>query len=58
MDFGSQELLPFENQIMNVNNIGLGIYTTASGDVNVTALGTINVDSSRIATFDGGNIIH
>jgi filamentous hemagglutinin family protein len=56
MDLGSQELLGFEDQIMNVNNFGLGIYTTGAGDVNVTALGTINVDSSRIATFDGGNI--
>jgi filamentous hemagglutinin family protein len=56
MDLGSQDLLSFEAQIMNVNNLGLGIYTAASGDVNVTALGTINVDSSRIGTFDGGNI--
>ncbi len=56
MDLGSQELLGFEAEIMNVNNLGLGIYAAGSGDVNVTALGTINIDSSRIATFDGGNI--
>ncbi|HEU6447310.1 MAG TPA: filamentous hemagglutinin N-terminal domain-containing protein [Verrucomicrobiae bacterium] len=57
MDLGSQELLPFEAQIMNDNGqIGLGIYTTGGGDVKVTALGTINIDSSRIATFNGGNV--
>ncbi|HKW31248.1 MAG TPA: hypothetical protein VJT54_18130, partial [Verrucomicrobiae bacterium] len=56
MDLGSQELLGFETQIMTAHNLGLGIYTAGSGDVNVTALGTINIDSSRIATFDGGNI--
>ena len=56
MDLGSSELLPFENQIMNASKIGLGIYTTAGGNVTVTALGTINIDSSRIATFDGGDI--
>ena len=56
MDLGSQELLSFETQIMNANNLGLGIYSTGGGDVNVTALGTINIDSSRIATFDGGNV--
>jgi hypothetical protein len=42
---------------MTTKNLGLGIYTTGGGNVNVTALGTINLDSSRIATFDGGNII-
>ncbi len=57
MDLGSQSLLPFEASIMNDNGqIGLGIYTSGGGNVNVTALGTINIDSSRIATFDGGNI--
>jgi hypothetical protein len=57
MDLGSQDLLPFESEIMTTKNLGLGIYTTGGGNVNVTALGTINLDSSRIATFDGGNII-
>ena len=33
-----------------------GIYTSGGGDVNVTALGDINIDGSRIATFNGGNI--
>lgn len=56
MDLGSQELLGFETQIINANNLGLGIYSTGGGDVSVTALGTINIDSSRIATFDGGKV--
>lgn len=56
MDLGSQDLLPFEAQIMNASNLGLGIYTTGGGDVNVTALGTINIDSSRIATLNGGDV--
>jgi len=34
----------------------LGIYTAGAGNVNVTALGDINIDGSRIATFNGGNI--
>jgi hypothetical protein len=56
MDLGSQELLSFEAKIMTVNNLGLGIYAAGDGDVTVTALGTINIDSSRIATFNGGDI--
>jgi filamentous hemagglutinin family protein len=56
MDLGSQDLLSFESQIINAHNLGLGIYTTGGGNVNVTAAGTINVDSSRIATFDGGDV--
>jgi len=56
MDLGSQDLLNFESQIMTANNLGLGIYATGGGNVNVAALGTINIDSSRIATFNGGDI--
>ncbi len=57
MDLGSQELAPFISQVMQHNGgIALGIYTTGGGDVNVTGLGTINVDSSRIATFNGGDV--
>jgi filamentous hemagglutinin family protein len=57
MDLGSQELGPFTSSIINNNGqIGLGIYTTGVGSVNVTALGTIDVDSSCIAAFDGGSI--
>ena len=57
MDLGSQELGPFTSSIINNNGqIGLGIYTAGSGNVNVSALGTIDVDSSCIAAFDGGSI--
>jgi hypothetical protein len=33
-----------------------GIYTSGHSGVNVTAEGDINIGSSRIATFDGGNV--
>jgi filamentous hemagglutinin family protein len=33
-----------------------GIFTTSGGDVFVTANGDVNVDSSRIAAYNGGNI--
>jgi filamentous hemagglutinin family protein len=56
MDLGSQELLPFEAQIMADSNIGLGIYTSGGGNVKLIALGTINIDSSRVATLDGGDV--
>ena len=59
MDLGSQDLVQFEDLIMNGptgNNIGLGIYTAGGGDVNVTAHGNINIDSSRIASFNGGKV--
>ena len=37
--------------------IGLGIYATGPGaDVNVIAQGNVNVDGSRIAAFDGGDV--
>jgi filamentous hemagglutinin family protein len=57
MDLGSPILVPFDNTIMNDNGqIGLGIYTSGGGDVNIDSYGTINVDSSRIGTFNGGNV--
>lgn len=40
----------------NSGNLAYGIYTAASGDVDVTADGNINIDTARIATFNGGNI--
>jgi filamentous hemagglutinin family protein len=33
-----------------------GIYTTGLGDVTVTAGGNVNIGSSRIASFNGGNV--
>jgi filamentous hemagglutinin family protein len=56
MDLGSQDLVQFEGEIMKASNIGLGIYTTGGGDVTVTAPGTINIDSSRVGTFNGGDV--
>ncbi len=57
MDLGSQTLLPFEAEIMNNNGqIGLGMYTSGGGKMTVTAFGTINIDGSRIATLDGGDV--
>jgi filamentous hemagglutinin family protein len=50
MDLGSQELLQPPRQV------GFGIYTSGAGDVNVTALDDIDIDGSRIAAYDGGNI--
>jgi len=47
--------VPF--QPSNAGNIAYGIYTAGAGDVNVTANGDINIDTARIATFNGGNII-
>ena len=47
--------VPF--QPSNAGNFAYGIYTAGAGDVNVTANGDINIDTARIATFNGGNII-
>ncbi|MGA9780285.1 MAG: hypothetical protein WBS33_18660, partial [Verrucomicrobiia bacterium] len=33
-----------------------GIFSTSGGNVNVTANGDVNVDGSRIAAYDGGNV--
>jgi hypothetical protein len=33
-----------------------GIFTTSGGDVQVSAVGDVNVEGSRIAAYDGGNI--
>ncbi len=37
-------------------NAPKGIFTVAGGNVNVTATGNVNVDGSRIAAYDGGNV--
>ena len=34
-----------------------GIFTTSGGNVSVIANGTVNVDGSRIAAFNGGNVL-
>jgi len=50
MDLGSEALFNTSRQV------GFGIFTSGKGDVNVTALSDINIDGSRIATYNGGNI--
>jgi trimeric autotransporter adhesin len=37
-------------------NAPKGIFTTGGGNISVTAFGDVNVDSSRIAAYNGGNI--
>jgi filamentous hemagglutinin family protein len=37
-------------------NAAKGIYTAGGGGISITAAGDVNVDSSRIATYEGGNI--
>ena len=36
--------------------VGFGVFSSGSGNVTVTALGNININGSRVATYDGGNI--
>jgi hypothetical protein len=36
--------------------VGFGIFTAGAGNVSVTTYGNIDIDGSRIATYDGGNI--
>jgi filamentous hemagglutinin family protein len=51
MDLGSQELLGIPRQV------GFGIFTSGDGNVNVTASGDIDINGSRIAAFNGGNVV-
>jgi filamentous hemagglutinin family protein len=50
MDLGSQELFGSSRQV------GFGIFTSGKGNVNVTALGSVDINGSRIAAFNGGNV--
>lgn len=50
MDLGSQELFT------SVRQVGFGVYAAGAGNVNVTAYGDVDIDGSRIAAFNGGNI--
>jgi filamentous hemagglutinin family protein len=49
LDLGSQELF-------GQTRHALGIYTSGQGNVNVIANKSINIDGSRIAAYDGGNV--
>jgi filamentous hemagglutinin family protein len=50
MDLGSQELFSYTRQE------GLGVYTSGGGKVSVIALGDVDIDGSRIGTYNGGDI--
>lgn len=50
MDLGSQLAANQETQT------GVGVYTSGGGDVSVIALGDVNVNGSRIGTYNGGDI--
>jgi hypothetical protein len=50
IDLGSQNLF-----IPNQGN-AYGIYTSGPSDVSVTARGDVNINGSRIAAYDGGNV--
>jgi filamentous hemagglutinin family protein len=39
-----------------LGNLAFGIFTSADGNIDVTADGDINIDTARIATFNGGNV--
>ena len=39
------------------DNLARGIYTTSGGDISVTANGNVDVNGSRIAAYDGGNVM-
>lgn len=61
LDLGSVELATKNTSVSDPEPIAFGIYTAASGDVNVTATGPktdgdVNIDGSRIAAYDGGNV--
>jgi len=51
LDLGVQQL-----SASSTAQVGPGIFTSGAGNINVTAFGDINIDGSRIATFNGGNI--
>ncbi len=45
------------SSVFSASSLGArGIYTTAQSDVSVIASGDVNLNGSRIATYDGGNI--
>ena len=50
IDVGQQALFG------EAGNVPRGIYTASAGNISVTAAGDVNVDGSRIAAYDGGNI--
>jgi filamentous hemagglutinin family protein len=52
LDLGLQELAASSTD----KQVGPGIFTAGGGNVNVSAFNDVDIDGSRIGTFDGGNI--
>jgi filamentous hemagglutinin family protein len=52
IDLGAPELATSTKQ----NNGTMGVYTTGGGNISVIANGNVNVDGSRIAAFNGGDL--
>ena len=50
LDLGSENLFGTRREV------GFGVFTTGVANVNVIAEGDINIDGSRIAAYNGGNI--
>lgn len=48
--------LGIEGIVNEGRQVGYGVFTSGPGNVSVTAFGDVNIDGSRIATYDGGNI--
>jgi len=56
MNIGGTLDLGLQSLFGEANNVARGIFTTSDGNLSVTASGDIDVDGSRIATYDGGNV--
>jgi len=50
LDLGLQSLFG------EANNVPCGIFTTSDGNISVTVGGDVDVNGSRIAAYDGGNV--
>jgi hypothetical protein len=44
------------NNPFSIQNSPTGIFTSSGGAISITAVGDVDVDGSRITTYDGGNI--
>jgi filamentous hemagglutinin family protein len=56
MNIGGTLDLGLQSLFGEPNNVARGIFTTSDGNISVTAVGDIDVDGSRIAAYDGGNV--
>jgi filamentous hemagglutinin family protein len=45
-----------ENAPFATPNAEIGIFTTSGGGISITAVGDVDVDGSRVAAYNGGNI--